>query len=59
MLRAPQVRYLGLLGESPQEIKDRRDTLIAHQVAFKPVSYRELASGEYRMYFQLLELTDR
>ena len=56
LLRDPQMRYLGLLCESEQELSQGLAALTQESVEFKPADYHVLASGDYRIYFQLVEV---
>jgi hypothetical protein len=56
ILRDPQLRYLGLLGESQEELSKGLAALTQKAIRFEPEEYRELASGDYRVYFQIVEL---
>lgn len=58
-LRRPEVRYLALLGESEDEISQGLAALRRDSVEFSPADHRVLASGDYRVYFQLVELKHR
>jgi hypothetical protein len=59
LLSDPQVRYLGLLGESEEELSQGLAALTKEAIEFKPEDHRVLASGDYRMYYQLVELTHK
>jgi len=56
LLRNPLVRYVGLLGESEEELSQGLAALTREAVEFKTADYRALASGNYRVYYQLVEL---
>jgi hypothetical protein len=58
ILRDPQLRYLGLLGESQEELSKGLAALTQKAIRFEPEEYRELASGDYRVYFQIVELVN-
>jgi hypothetical protein len=55
-LRDPQLRYLGLLGESQEELFGGLAALTEKAIPFRPTDYRVLISGDYRVYFQIVEL---
>jgi len=55
-LRAPDLRYLALLCESEMEVSKGLAALRRESVEFKTADYRVLASGDYRVYYQLVEL---
>ena len=57
LLRDPQVHFVGLLGESEEEISQGMAALTQQAIEFKTSDHRVLASGDYRMYYQLVELT--
>lgn len=57
LLRDPQVRYLGLLGETEEELSQGLTALQREGIDFKTTDHRVLASGDYRVYYQLVELT--
>lgn len=59
LLRDPQLRYLGLLGETDEELSLGLAALTREGIEFTNADYRELASGDYRIYYQLVELTHR
>ncbi len=56
LLHDPQLRYLGLLGESREEVSQGLAALTREAVEFKTADYRVLTSGSYKMYYQLVEL---
>jgi len=56
ILRDPQVRYLGLLCESKEELSQGLAALTQEAIKFQAADVQLLASGDYRVYFQLLEL---
>jgi len=56
-LRQPELRYLGLLCESEAELSQGLAALTRESVPFEMADYRVLASGDYRIYYQLVELT--
>ena len=56
LLRDPEVRYLALLGETEEELSEGLAALTQQAIAFKAADYRVLASGDYRIFFQLVEL---
>jgi hypothetical protein len=56
LLGNTQVRYLGLLAESEEEVSQGLAALTREAVGFKSLDHRVLASGNYRVYFQLVEL---
>ena len=56
LLRDPQVRYLGLLCESKEELSQGLAALTQDAIEFKAADLQLLTSGDYRVYFQLLEL---
>jgi len=55
-LREPQVRFLGLLCESENELSQGLAAITREGVAFNTTDSRVLASGGYRIYYQLVEL---
>ena len=57
LLRDPQLRYLGLLGESEEELSQGLAALTQQAIGFKTADYHVLGSGDYRIYYQLVELT--
>jgi len=57
LLSDPEVRYLGLLCESEEELSKGLAALRQRAVSFRTADYRVLASGDYRIYYQLVELT--
>ncbi len=59
LLHDPEVRYLGLLCESEDELSQGLAALRTHSIEYKPADHRVLASGNYRIYFELLELIHR
>jgi hypothetical protein len=56
VLRDPQVRYLGLMCESKEELSEGLAALTREAVELKPVEDHVLASGGFTIYFQLVEL---
>jgi hypothetical protein len=56
LLRDPQTRYLGLLCGSKEELSQGLAALTREAVEFKTADYRVLTSGDYKMYYQLVEL---
>ena len=56
LITAPEVSWLALMAERPQQLQEAREVLGARGVAFQPVALRVFASGDYRVYFQLLRL---
>jgi hypothetical protein len=56
VLRDPQVRYLGLLCETEEELARGLAALTQKAIEYKTEDYHVLASGDYRMYYQLVEL---
>jgi len=59
LLGDPQVRYLGLLGETEEEISQGLAALTKSAIDFKTEDHRVLASGDYRIFYQLVELTHK
>ncbi len=57
ILRDPQVRYLGLLCESKEEVSQALAALTQEAIEFSAADLQLLTSGDYRVYFELLELT--
>jgi len=57
LIRKPEVRYLSLLGETEEELTQGVAALMREGIDFKTADHRVLASGAYRIYFQLVELT--
>jgi hypothetical protein len=55
-LQNPELRYLVLLCESREECSQGLAALTQAGVVFKPEDDRILASGHYRIYYQLVEL---
>jgi hypothetical protein len=58
-LRHPELQYLSLLCESEEELSQGLAALTRKSVAFKTADSRVLASGGYRIYYQLIELIHR
>jgi hypothetical protein len=56
LLNDPQVRFLGLLCESEEELSQGLAALTKKAIEFKTADYRVLASGDYRIYYQIVEL---
>lgn len=56
LLRDPQLRYLGLLCESKEELSQGLAALTREAVGFKTADNRVLSSGDYKIYYQLVEL---
>ena len=52
----PAVRYVALLGSSADEISREAAALRERNVRFRETDRRTLTSGEYRVYWDLLEL---
>lgn len=59
LLRDPEVRYLGLLCESEDELSQGLTALRMDSIEYKLADYRVLSSGNYRVYYQLVELIHR
>jgi hypothetical protein len=57
LLRDPQMRYLGLLGETEDELSQGLAALTREAIEFKTADFHVLASGDYRIFYQLVELT--
>ncbi|MEO8593449.1 MAG: hypothetical protein ABI759_09005 [Candidatus Solibacter sp.] len=58
-LRNPQIRYLAILGETPQEVQDALAALTKVGAGYDLLSTRDLHSGSVHVYWQLVELTTR
>lgn len=56
LLRDPKLRYVGLLCETEEELSKGLAALRRHAVEFTVVDYRVLVSGDYRVYFESIEL---
>ena len=58
-LRSTVVRYIVLLGETPQEVTEGLEALKKAGAGCDLLSTRDLHSGALHVYWQLLELTSR
>jgi hypothetical protein len=55
-LQNPEVRYLGLLCASRAELETGLRALIDHRVEFREVERRNLAEGNYTVWWELVQL---
>jgi hypothetical protein len=55
----PKLKYIVLLGDSADELTSALAALKASNIAFVPVQNRILSSGDYRIYFEYVELVRR
>jgi hypothetical protein len=55
----PDVIYLGLLGESENEVRRGLDALTAAGFTFEVLDDRTFTSGSYRIYWRLISFTSR
>jgi len=58
-LRSPDVRYLVILGELPQEVPAALQALTQAGAGYDLLSTRHMHSGSQHVYWQLVELTKR
>jgi hypothetical protein len=58
-LRNYDVRYLVLLGERPEEVQAGLQAITRAKVGYDLLATRDLHSGTFHVYFQLIELTTR
>jgi len=58
-VRDPRTRYLGLLCETPAEMAQALEALREAGVAYIESGRRELQSGSYRVYWELVDLRPR
>jgi len=58
-LRSVGVRYIVLLGEAPQEVTQGLEALKKSGAGYDLLSTRDLHSGAFHVYWQLIELTSR
>jgi MFS family permease len=56
LVRAPDLKWLTLLAERPEQIELARAALTAHGVRYQTSMQRVLSAGDYRLYVEFLEL---
>jgi hypothetical protein len=56
-LRHPDLRYLVILGETPQEVQEALAALDKSGMRYDLLSTRDLHSGSIHVYWQLIEVT--
>jgi hypothetical protein len=50
------VKYIVLLGETEEETARALAAMKEHQIAYAPLEQRTLASGDYRIYLETVQL---
>ena len=58
-LRNYDVRYLVILGETPEEVQTALQAITRAKVGYDLLATRDLHSGRLHVYYQLIELTTR
>jgi hypothetical protein len=58
-LRNPEMRYVALLGETPDAVQQGLRALTEAKVGYHLLSTRDLNSGAIHVYWQLVEVTAR
>jgi hypothetical protein len=56
LVRSPELKWLALLSEQPEQLELARAALTANGVRFHTSIQKLLAAGDYRLHVEILEL---